>query len=103
MADNFKQAKRITNNKLLQQRMNLLGAERRWPPAKYGFGPRPGPTQAEVEAQHKQLAQQREDLKGARPIVPSSKGGLSRRKHRSGRSGRSRRRGMRRSMRKVRR
>lgn len=100
MADNFKQATRVTNNQLLQQRMNLLGAERIYPVAKHGFGPRPGPTQAEVEAQHKQLAQQREDLKGARPIVPSSKGGLSRRKHRSGRS---RRRGMRRSMRKVRR
>jgi len=103
MADNFKQATRVTNNQLLQQRMNLLGARQLYPAAKYGFGPRPGPTQAEVEAQHKQLAQQREDFLGARPVVPSSKGGLSRRKRRSGRSGRSRRRGMRRSMRKVRR
>lgn len=99
MADNFKQAKRVTNNQLLQQQMNLLGAEQRYPAPKYSFRPRASPTPAELEHHHAQLAQQRENFLRASPVVPSSKGGLSRRKRRSGRS---RRRGVRRSMRKRR-
>lgn len=75
MAHNFKNARRVIDSKLLEDRMGLLGARRIYPHGPHGIHARPAPTPEERAYQHQQLLKQREDFAGATLYRPSTKGG----------------------------